>query len=108
MHINLEHPVHWLSALATLTYNCIAGDKYSFCKGPFSNLCIPMAVATGSGKGGGLLEKPVIEKSTPGRESEFDLRYVKLLICRDLQNLFYCSFLLITILGFPITKGEEL
>lgn len=31
--------------------------------------------ATGSGKGGGLLERPVIEKTTPGRESEFDLRY---------------------------------
>ncbi|KAF2321458.1 hypothetical protein GH714_041053 [Hevea brasiliensis] len=30
--------------------------------------------ATGSGKGGGLLERPIIEKTTPGRESEFDLR----------------------------------
>ncbi|XP_022136972.1 ATP-dependent Clp protease adapter protein CLPS1, chloroplastic-like isoform X2 [Momordica charantia] len=26
------------------------------------------------GKGGGLLEKPTIEKTTPGRESEFDVR----------------------------------
>lgn len=25
-------------------------------------------------KGGGVLDKPVIEKTTPGRESEFDLR----------------------------------
>jgi ATP-dependent Clp protease adaptor protein ClpS len=35
-----------------------------------------MAVLTkGSGKGGGgILEKPVIEKATPGRESEFDLK----------------------------------
>ena len=34
-----------------------------------------MAVsALGSGKGGGLLEKPTIEKTMPGRESEFDLR----------------------------------
>ncbi|RZC24231.1 ATP-dependent Clp protease adapter protein CLPS1, chloroplastic isoform B [Glycine soja] len=34
-----------------------------------------MAVlATGPGKGGGVLEKPVIEKVTPGRESEFDLK----------------------------------
>lgn len=33
-----------------------------------------MSIA-GAGKGGGLLEKPVIEKTTPGRESEFDLRY---------------------------------
>jgi len=36
---------------------------------------VPVAVlATGPGKGGGLLEKPVIEKVTPGRESEFDLK----------------------------------
>lgn len=35
-----------------------------------------MAVsATGPGKGGGLLERPVIEKTTPARDSEFDLRY---------------------------------
>lgn len=27
------------------------------------------------GKGGGVLDKPIIEKTTPGRESEFDLRY---------------------------------
>ncbi|XP_054825667.1 ATP-dependent Clp protease adapter protein CLPS1, chloroplastic-like [Prosopis cineraria] len=55
-------------------FNPNPGNKYSFCKGPCSNLCIPMAVlATGPGKGG-LLEKPVIEKGTPGRESEFDLR----------------------------------
>lgn len=34
-----------------------------------------MAVsATGPGKGG-VLERPVIERTTPGRESEFDLRY---------------------------------
>lgn len=32
--------------------------------------------ATGVGKGGGVLDKPVIEKTTPGRESEFDLRYL--------------------------------
>ncbi|XP_027360885.1 ATP-dependent Clp protease adapter protein CLPS1, chloroplastic-like isoform X2 [Abrus precatorius] len=53
------------------------GDGYSFCKGPCSSLCIPMAVlATGPGKGGGVLEKPVIEKEkvTPGRESEFNLK----------------------------------
>ncbi|KAJ7973901.1 ATP-dependent Clp protease adapter protein ClpS [Quillaja saponaria] len=30
--------------------------------------------AAGLGKGGGLLEKPTIERTTPGRESEFDLR----------------------------------
>lgn len=30
--------------------------------------------ARGPGKGG-VLERPVIERTTPGRESEFDLRY---------------------------------
>jgi len=53
----------------------ITGDTPLFCKGPYSNLSVPVAVlATGPGKGGGLLEKPVIEKVTPGRESEFDLK----------------------------------
>ncbi|TMX02351.1 hypothetical protein EJD97_021860 [Solanum chilense] len=37
------------------------------------NALMAMSIA-GAGKGGGLLEKPVIEKTTPGRESEFDLR----------------------------------
>ena len=38
---------------------------------------IPRAVsAAGPGKGGGLLERPTIETTTPGRESEFDLRYI--------------------------------
>lgn len=32
------------------------------------------ASATRLGKGGGLLERPTIETTTPGRESEFDLR----------------------------------
>lgn len=31
--------------------------------------------AVAVGKGGGVLDQPVIEKTTPGRESEFDLRY---------------------------------
>lgn len=35
-------------------------------------MAMPIA---GVGKGGGVLDKPVIEKTTPGRESEFDLRY---------------------------------
>lgn len=33
--------------------------------------------ATGSGKGGGVLDRPVIEKTTPTRESKFDLRKSK-------------------------------
>ncbi|XP_031104516.1 ATP-dependent Clp protease adapter protein CLPS1, chloroplastic-like [Ipomoea triloba] len=34
-------------------------------------MAMPIA---GAGKGGGVLDKPVIEKATPGRQSEFDLR----------------------------------
>ncbi|XP_050225732.1 ATP-dependent Clp protease adapter protein CLPS1, chloroplastic [Mercurialis annua] len=56
-------------------FNPKSGDKYCSCRGPWINRGIPMALAaTGPGKGGGVLEKPVIERTTPGRESEFDLR----------------------------------
>lgn len=56
-------------------FNPKPGDKQSLCKGACPILGIPMAVsATGPGKGGGVLERPVIEKTTPGRESEFDVR----------------------------------
>ncbi|XP_023897022.1 ATP-dependent Clp protease adapter protein CLPS1, chloroplastic isoform X3 [Quercus suber] len=56
-------------------FNSKPGDKNSLCKGQCTNHGIPMAVsATGQDKGGGLLERPIIEKTTPGRESEFDLR----------------------------------
>ncbi|GMY18314.1 ATP-dependent Clp protease adapter protein CLPS1, chloroplastic isoform X3 [Fagus crenata] len=56
-------------------FNSKPGDKHSLCKGQCTTLGIPMAVsATGRGKGGGLLDRPIIEKTTPGRESEFDLR----------------------------------
>jgi len=51
----------------------IAGDKYfGFKYGKDRSTVMTMVVI---GKGGGLLEKPpTIEKTTPGRESEFDLR----------------------------------
>ncbi|XP_021814343.1 ATP-dependent Clp protease adapter protein CLPS1, chloroplastic-like isoform X2 [Prunus avium] len=56
-------------------FNPKPGDRHPLCKGPCTNLGIPMAVsATGPGKGGGLLERPIIEKTTPARDSEFDLR----------------------------------
>ncbi|MQL96782.1 hypothetical protein Taro_029468 [Colocasia esculenta] len=52
-----------------------AGDKQPLCKGQSLQRGILMTVgASGPGKGGGLLERPTIEKTTPGRESEFDLR----------------------------------
>ncbi|XP_038976481.1 ATP-dependent Clp protease adapter protein CLPS1, chloroplastic-like, partial [Phoenix dactylifera] len=54
---------------------CHTGDKLSLYKGHYANRGILVAIsATGPGKGGGLLERPTIEKTTPGRESEFDLR----------------------------------
>ncbi|KAL5553488.1 hypothetical protein UlMin_040889 [Ulmus minor] len=57
-------------------FNPKPGDKHSLSKGPCPNLGIPpMAVAApGPGKGAGLLERPVIERTTPGRDSEFDVR----------------------------------
>jgi hypothetical protein len=39
-------------------------------------MSISATVSGKGGGGGGILEKPVIERTTPGRESEFDLRYV--------------------------------
>ncbi|XP_073015269.1 ATP-dependent Clp protease adapter protein CLPS1, chloroplastic-like [Primulina eburnea] len=50
------------------------GDKYALhkqCTSRRTSMAFPIA---GLGKGGGVLDKPVIEKTTPGRESEFDLR----------------------------------
>nr|GMD83825.1 ATP-dependent Clp protease adapter protein CLPS1, chloroplastic [Ipomoea batatas]GME15477.1 ATP-dependent Clp protease adapter protein CLPS1, chloroplastic [Ipomoea batatas] len=49
------------------------GDKNHFQKLWAIRNVMAMPIA-GVGKGGGLLDKPVIEKTTPGRESEFDLR----------------------------------
>ncbi|XP_010906089.1 ATP-dependent Clp protease adapter protein CLPS1, chloroplastic isoform X2 [Elaeis guineensis] len=55
-----------------------SGDRFSLYKGHCANRGILVAVlAAGPGKGGGLLERPTIEKTTPGRESEFDLRKSK-------------------------------
>lgn len=57
-------------------YFICAGDKHSVSKGPCVNRGVLMILSTCAlGKGGGVLDKPVIEKTTPGRESEFDLRY---------------------------------
>jgi hypothetical protein len=32
--------------------------------------------ATLPGQGGGVLDRPVLDKPTPGRESEFDIKYI--------------------------------
>ncbi|WCJ24576.1 ATP-dependent Clp protease adapter protein ClpS [Euphorbia peplus] len=64
-----------LSPNHQVVFNPKSGDKHSLCRGPWVNRGILMALGvTGAGKGGGLLEKPVIEKTNPGRESEFDLK----------------------------------
>ncbi|KAJ0256244.1 ATP-dependent Clp protease adapter protein CLPS1 [Hirschfeldia incana] len=56
------------------------GDKHSVSKGPCvnNNRGVLMTMSTYVvSKGGGVLDKPIIEKTTPGRESEFDLRKSK-------------------------------
>ncbi|CAK9312179.1 unnamed protein product [Citrullus colocynthis] len=50
------------------------GDKYYFHKQCRNRSILMMLSAAELGRGGGLLEKPTIEKTTPGRESEFDVR----------------------------------
>lgn len=54
---------------------CVIGDKYYFHKQCRNRSTLMMLSVAELGKGGGLLEKPTIEKTTPGRESEFDVRY---------------------------------
>ncbi|KAI5573953.1 hypothetical protein POPTR_010G128500v4 [Populus trichocarpa] len=61
-------------------FNPKPGDKNSVCRGPCASRGILMSISatvSGKGGGGGILEKPVIERTTPGRESEFDLRKSK-------------------------------
>ncbi|KAG6759665.1 hypothetical protein POTOM_036149 [Populus tomentosa] len=56
------------------------GDKNSVCRGPCASRGILMSISatvSGKGGGGGILEKPVIERTTPVHESEFDLRKSK-------------------------------
>ncbi|GMH27522.1 hypothetical protein Nepgr_029365 [Nepenthes gracilis] len=56
-------------------FNPEPGDRQPLCKGPCNYRGMLLAVSTTSpGRGVGLLERPVIEKTAPGRESEFDLR----------------------------------
>ncbi|XP_057766906.1 ATP-dependent Clp protease adapter protein CLPS1, chloroplastic [Salvia miltiorrhiza] len=51
-----------------------SGDRYSLHKQWANRSTLTSMPIAGLGKGGGVLDKPVIEKTTPGRESEFDLR----------------------------------
>ncbi|KAK3015432.1 hypothetical protein RJ639_006142, partial [Escallonia herrerae] len=52
-------------------------EKYTLHKQCTNRSILMTMSARGQGKGGGVLEKPVIERTTPGRESEFDLRKSK-------------------------------
>lgn len=64
--------VHML--IATTFVFVVAVDKmFAFKYGKDRSVVMTVA-ATGAGKGGGLLERPTIETTSPGRESEFDLR----------------------------------
>ncbi|XP_010551290.1 PREDICTED: ATP-dependent Clp protease adapter protein CLPS1, chloroplastic [Tarenaya hassleriana] len=64
-----------LALSPSTVFNSKPGEKHSLYKGPCGNHGFVMSLcASAVGKGGGLLDKPVIEKTTPGRESEFDLR----------------------------------
>jgi hypothetical protein len=62
----------------------IAGDKYFGLKYNKDRSVVLTVVA--SGKGGGVLDKPpTIEKTTPVRESEFNLRYSTYIIRKKLN-----------------------
>lgn len=56
----------------TLPYT---GDKYLLHKQSTKWIKVMIMAPPRLEKGAGVLDKPVIEKTTPGRESEFDLRY---------------------------------
>ncbi|KAL3824769.1 hypothetical protein ACJIZ3_020798 [Penstemon smallii] len=53
------------------------GDRYTAYNQWTSRSTLMAIPIAGLGKGAGVLDKPVIEKTTPGRESEFDLRKSK-------------------------------
>ncbi|KAL5726286.1 ATP-dependent Clp protease adapter protein CLPS1 [Ranunculus cassubicifolius] len=64
-----------VSLSPTHIFNHKPGDKQVVYKGPCPNRGILMTIsATGPGKGGSVLDRPTIEKTTPGRESEFDVK----------------------------------
>ncbi|KAL6175338.1 hypothetical protein ACLB2K_051979 [Fragaria x ananassa] len=66
-----------LSPTQVFSLSKSGGDKPYFHKQCPNRSTVMTATTTVLGKGGGLLEKPTIEKTTPGRDSEFDLRKSK-------------------------------
>ncbi|XP_057815216.1 ATP-dependent Clp protease adapter protein CLPS1, chloroplastic [Cryptomeria japonica] len=64
-----------LFVLPAQTFQPKSGDKILQQKGTYANRVLSATgVASAGGKGGGVLDRPTIEKTTPGRDSEFDLR----------------------------------
>ncbi|KAF8772889.1 hypothetical protein HU200_005283 [Digitaria exilis] len=53
--------------------HAVAGDRSSIYKGRCQSLAIPMALSAAAPGKGGVLDRPV-EKTTPGRQSEFDVK----------------------------------
>ncbi|XP_076889042.1 ATP-dependent Clp protease adapter protein CLPS1, chloroplastic-like [Bidens hawaiensis] len=58
----------------TLLHSKSSGDKYSLHKQSTKWITVMTMAPPRLEKGGGVMDKPVIEKTTPGRESEFDLK----------------------------------
>ncbi|XP_050121743.1 ATP-dependent Clp protease adapter protein CLPS1, chloroplastic-like isoform X1 [Malus sylvestris] len=54
--------------------NKSAGDKHYFHRQGPNRSILMTASSTRLGTGGGVLDKPTIEKTTPSRDSEFDVR----------------------------------
>ncbi|XP_076930783.1 ATP-dependent Clp protease adapter protein CLPS1, chloroplastic-like [Bidens hawaiensis] len=54
-----------------------SGDKYLLYNQSIKWITVMTMAPPRLEKGGGVLDKPVIEKTTPGRESEFDLKKSK-------------------------------
>ncbi|XP_066394506.1 ATP-dependent Clp protease adapter protein CLPS1, chloroplastic-like [Miscanthus floridulus] len=53
--------------------HAVAGDRSFIYKGRCQSLAIPMALSAAAPGKGGVLDRPV-EKTTPGRQSEFDVK----------------------------------
>ncbi|XP_013589863.1 PREDICTED: ATP-dependent Clp protease adapter protein ClpS-like isoform X1 [Brassica oleracea var. oleracea] len=73
-------PTTLFNSISGSSLSPLCGDKHSVSKGPCVNnrgVLMTMSTYAALGKGGGVLDKPIIEKTTPGRESEFDLRKSK-------------------------------
>jgi hypothetical protein len=57
-----------------LFFLCSAGDRSSVYRRRSTNVAFPILItAAAPGKGGGVLDRP-IEKVSPGRQSEFDVK----------------------------------